>query len=89
MQEYLDSFMSPLRMAAWTHGLIAFSLLLSFEELAGDDAAYSIGQRRHDSLRMSQHGCAEARDQRGHLVGGYPHDDQHGLLLCPVNPTSL
>jgi hypothetical protein len=48
MNEQIDQFMAPLRMAAWTYGLIGvFGLVLASVGLAGV-TAYSVAQRRRE-----------------------------------------
>ena len=54
MREHIEQFMSPLRAAAWTYGLIGiFGLVLASVGLGGV-TAYSVTQRRHElAVRMA------------------------------------
>jgi putative ABC transport system permease protein len=54
MNEHIEQFMSPLKMAAWTYGTIGvFGLLLACIGLAGM-SAYSVAQRRQElAVRMA------------------------------------
>jgi len=54
MQEHIEQFMSPLRAAAWTYGLVGlFGLVLASAGLAGM-TAYSVTQRGHEiAIRMA------------------------------------
>lgn len=54
MQEHIEQFMSPLRAAAWTYGLVGFfGLVLASVGLAGM-TAYSVAQRGHEiAIRMA------------------------------------
>lgn len=54
MREHIEQFMSPLRAAAWTYGLVGFfGLVLASVGLAGM-TAYSVTQRGHEiAIRMA------------------------------------
>jgi len=54
MQEHIDQFMSPLRAAAWTYGLVGFFGLVLASVGLGGMTAYSVAQRRHEiAIRMA------------------------------------
>jgi hypothetical protein len=67
MYEHIEQFMSPLRAAAWTYGVIGFfGLVLASVGLAGM-TAYSVTQRRHEiAVRMAL--GARSRDVLGLVI---------------------
>jgi len=64
MTEQIDQFMSPLKSASWTYGLVGvFGLILASVGLAGV-TAYSVARRQHEiSIRMA------LGAHRGHVLG--------------------
>jgi putative ABC transport system permease protein len=67
MREHIEQFMSPLRAAAWTYGMVGiFGLVLASVGLAGV-TAYSVTQRRHElAVRLAM--GAQRRDVVGLVV---------------------
>ncbi|HWC20107.1 MAG TPA: FtsX-like permease family protein, partial [Terriglobales bacterium] len=67
MREHIEQFMSPLRAAAWTYGLVGvFGLVLASIGLAGV-TAYSVRQRRHElAVRLAI--GAQPRDVIGLVI---------------------